>query len=131
MTAFTDVVAALIVRGDKFLICKRPAHKARGGLWEFAGGKTEPGETKEEALVRECREELGVFLTVGEVFAEVEHVYPDLKVRLTVFRALHHARGDPALRILPRRPSHPRKIAKGAVDPLPFLIRLFAGRPQA
>ncbi len=87
MTAFTDVVAALIVRGDKFLICKRPAHKARGGLWEFAGGKTEPGETKEEALVRECREELGVFLTVGEVFAEVEHVYPDLKVRLTVFRA--------------------------------------------
>lgn len=87
MTAFTDVVAALIVRGDKFLICKRPVHKARGGLWEFAGGKTEPGETKEEALVRECREELGVFLTVGEVFAEVEHVYPDLKVRLTVFRA--------------------------------------------
>lgn len=87
MTAFTDVVAALIVRGDKFLICKRPAHKARGGLWEFAGGKTEPGETKEEALVRECREELGVFLTVGEVFAEVKHVYPDLKVRLTVFRA--------------------------------------------
>ena len=55
----TQVVAALIWRGGKFLICQRPAHKARGLLWEFVGGKAEPGESLEQALVRECREELG------------------------------------------------------------------------
>ena len=54
----TEVVAALIWDGDRFLICQRPAHKARGLLWEFVGGKVEPGETKEDALIRECREEL-------------------------------------------------------------------------
>ena len=64
----TEVVAALIWQGEKFLICQRPAHKARGLLWEFVGGKVEPGETKEEALIRECREELAVILSVGEVF---------------------------------------------------------------
>jgi 8-oxo-dGTP diphosphatase len=55
-----EVVAALIWQGDKFMICQRPAHKARGLLWEFVGGKVEPGETKEQALIRECREELAV-----------------------------------------------------------------------
>lgn len=50
----TEVVAALIWEGETFLICQRPAHKARGLLWEFVGGKVEPGETREEALVREC-----------------------------------------------------------------------------
>ena len=63
----TDVVAALIWDKDKFMICQRPAHKARALLWEFVGGKVEPGETKEQALVRECREELAVTLSVGEV----------------------------------------------------------------
>ena len=56
----TEVVAALIWNNDKFLICQRPAHKARGLLWEFVGGKVEPGETKEQALIRECQEELGL-----------------------------------------------------------------------
>lgn len=83
----TEVVAALIWDGDRFMACQRPAHKARGLLWEFVGGKVEPGETKEEALVRECREELGVTIAVGEVFMEVEHVYPDLTVHLTLFHA--------------------------------------------
>ena len=50
----TEVVAALIWRGDRFLACQRPAHKARGLLWEFVGGKVEPGETKQQALQREC-----------------------------------------------------------------------------
>ena len=59
----TEVVAALIWEGEKFMICQRPAHKARGLLWEFVGGKVEPGETKEHALIRECREELAVLLT--------------------------------------------------------------------
>ena len=83
----TEVVAALIDRDGRFLICQRPAHKARGLLWEFVGGKVEPGETKEQALVRECREELGVTVRVGEVFLEVTHAYPDLTVHLTLFRA--------------------------------------------
>ncbi len=83
----TDVVAALIWDGDKFMICQRPAHKARGLLWEFVGGKVESGETKEEALIRECREELGIELSVGSVFTDVLHEYPDLIVHLTLFNA--------------------------------------------
>ena len=83
----TDVVAALIWQGDRFLICQRPAHKARGLLWEFVGGKTAPGETREAALVRECMEELAVTVEVGDVFMEVDHVYPDLTVHLTLFNA--------------------------------------------
>ena len=83
----TEVVAALIWDENKFMICQRPAHKARGLLWEFAGGKVETGETKEQALVRECREELDVTLDVGDVFMEVTHQYPDLTVHLTLFQA--------------------------------------------
>lgn len=83
----TEVVAALIWDGDRFLICQRPAHKARGLLWEFVGGKVESGETKEQALVRECQEELAVVISVGEVFMEVDHDYPDLYVHLTLFNA--------------------------------------------
>ncbi len=82
-----EVVAALIWRGERFLICQRPAHKARGLLWEFVGGKVEPGETKEQALVRECREELDVELSVGEPFMDVTHAYPDITVHLTLFSA--------------------------------------------
>lgn len=82
-----EVVAALIWDRDRFLICQRPAHKARGLLWEFVGGKVEPGETKEQALIRECREKLAVTLSVREVFMEVDHEYPDLNVHLTLFNA--------------------------------------------
>ncbi len=81
----TEVVAALIKDGGRFLICQRPAHKARGLLWEFVGGKVEPGETKEAALIRECREELGVALSVGGVYTDVLHEYPDITVHLTLF----------------------------------------------
>ena len=83
----TEVVAALIWDKNKFMICQRPAHKARGLLWEFVGGKVEPGETKEQALIRECREELAVTLDVGKVFMDVVHEYPDLTVHLTLFHA--------------------------------------------
>ena len=82
-----EVVAALIWSGDKFMICQRPAHKARGLLWEFVGGKVEIGETKEQALIRECKEELNVLLSVGDVFMDVVHEYPDLTVHLTLFNA--------------------------------------------
>ena len=82
-----EVVAALIWKGNTFMICQRPANKARGLLWEFVGGKVEAGEAKEEALLRECREELAITLDVGEVFCEVTHVYPDITVHLTLFNA--------------------------------------------
>ena len=82
-----EVVAALIWEDNRFLSCQRPAHKARGLLWEFVGGKVEPGETREQALIRECQEELGVTVAVQDVFMEVDHVYPDLTVHLTLFNA--------------------------------------------
>lgn len=81
------VVAGLIREGDRILICQRPAGKARGLLWEFPGGKVEAGESKEAALVRECREELDVTLEVGKVYAELTYEYPDVTVRLTLFEA--------------------------------------------
>ena len=82
-----EVVAALIWQGEKFMICQRPAHKARGLLWDFVGGKVEPGETGEQALVRECHEELAVTLSVGDVFMDVVHEYPDLTMHLTLYHA--------------------------------------------
>ncbi len=83
----TEVVAALIWDNNQFMICQRPAHKARPLLWEFVGGKVEPGETPEQALIRECREELAVTLSVGDVFMDLMHTYPDLTVHLTLFNA--------------------------------------------
>ena len=94
MSKETEVVAALIWNGDRFLICQRPRNKARGMQWEFVGGKVEPGETKEQALIRECQEELGVTVSVGTTFMEVVHTYPDISIHLTVFHAVI-ARGVP------------------------------------
>lgn len=94
MNKIIEVVAALIVDGNRFMICQRPPHKARGMLWEFVGGKVEPGETKEEALIRECREELDVTVKVNTVFMDVLHEYPDIFVHLTVFDA-EIAEGEP------------------------------------
>ena len=82
-----EVVAALIWDKGRFMICQRPAHKARGLLWEFVGGKVEAGETKAQALIRECREELAVTVAVCDVFMEVIHEYPDITVHLTLFNA--------------------------------------------
>ena len=87
MGKIVEVVAALVWEGDKFMICQRPANKARALLWEFVGGKVEPGETKEQALIRECQEELAVTLSVGNVFMDVVHEYPDITVHLTLFYA--------------------------------------------
>ena len=82
-----NVAAALIRKDDKFLICRRPNNKARGLLWEFVGGKTEPGETKEAALIRECKEELTIDIKTNGVFMHLVHEYPDTTVDLTVFNA--------------------------------------------
>lgn len=83
----TEVVTALIWEGEKFMICQRPAHKARGLLWEFVGGKVEKGETGAEALIRECREELDVTVAVDDIFMDVVHEYPDLTVHLTLYNS--------------------------------------------
>ena len=92
----TEVVAALIWDGDRFLICQRPAHKARGLLWEFVGGKVEPGETKPQALIRECREELDITVAPAELFMELDHVYPDLTIHLSLYHCTI-AQGTPKL----------------------------------
>ena len=94
MRNMVEVVAALIWKNDKFMICQRPEHKARWLLWEFVGGKVELGETKEQALIRECKEELNVLLSVGDVFMDVIHEYPDITVHLTLFNATI-AEGEP------------------------------------
>ncbi len=91
------VVGALIWQGERFLICQRPPHKKRGLLWEFVGGKVEPGETRQEALIRECREELDVTLRVGELFLEVDHQYPDIHILLSIYHA-EIAEGMPVLK---------------------------------
>ena len=88
-----EVVAGLIRSGDRFLACQRPADKARGLLWEFPGGKVEPGESGPEALVREIREELGVTLCVGGAYMDVTHEYPELTVHLTLYESVI-ARGE-------------------------------------
>lgn len=91
-----EVVAALIWQGNRFLACQRPPEKARGLKWEFVGGKVESGENGPEALLRECREELGVTLSVGDAFMDVTHAYPDLTIHLTVYNA-EIAEGEPQL----------------------------------
>ena len=96
MEKITEVAAALIWRNGRFLICQRPEGKAREFLWEFVGGKLEKGETAAEALVRECREELGIEVSPREVFMELIHEYPDITVRLTVFNS-EIAFGEPKL----------------------------------
>ena len=83
-----DVVAALIRDGERFLICKRPAHKARALMWEFPGGKVEAGERPRDALIRECMEELDVTLDVGELYMQVTHEYPDIQIRLSLYEAV-------------------------------------------
>lgn len=93
---FVEVVAALIWNEDKFLICQRPANKARGLLWEFVGGKEEQGETREQALIRECQEELAITVEPHDIFTEVTHEYPDITVHLTLFTCTI-SKGQPQL----------------------------------
>jgi len=96
MESIVQVAAALIRQGNRFMICQRPENKTRAFQWEFVGGKAEKGETREEALIRECREELGITVRVGEIFMEVDHRYPDINVHLTLFNA-EIAEGTPEL----------------------------------
>ena len=89
------VVAAVIEKDGKVLFCKRGAGGNCPFLWEFPGGKTEPGETDAEALIRECSEELGVTLDVMEKTAQVCYVYPDISINLSLYRCTL-VEGEPA-----------------------------------
>ena len=93
----TEVAAALIWNeSGQFLICQRPAHKARGLMWEFVGGKAEAGESLQDALIRECQEELDVTVAPGSVYMQLIHEYPDITIRLTLFNSTI-ASGTPRL----------------------------------
>lgn len=80
------VVAALIERGNEVLVSRRRDRPNKPGLWEFPGGKIEPGETEHKALIRELREELAIDSTPGVLYARVEHRYAELEVELSLFR---------------------------------------------
>lgn len=80
-----DVVGALIFKDGKLLVCQRPKNKARALLWEFVGGKVENGETREQALKRECKEELDADVEVGELFTQVTHKYADVEISLWIY----------------------------------------------
>ncbi len=80
-----EVSAGLVFRSGRLLITQRHADSHLGGLWEFPGGKREAGETFEQCLLRELREELGVKVHVGELFEEIAHAYPEKAVHLKFF----------------------------------------------
>ena len=79
-----DVVGAIIKDGDRYLVGQRAANKSQGGLWEFMGGKIEPGETPEQALSRECREELALEIENECIIDSIVHEYPEKTIRLTL-----------------------------------------------
>jgi 8-oxo-dGTP diphosphatase len=89
------VVAAVIERKGKVLVSLRRPKGERASLWEFPGGKVEPGEGERAALARELREELGVRASIGEEYARVEHIYPDLQVELALYRCALHVGEEP------------------------------------
>ncbi|MCA9395573.1 MAG: (deoxy)nucleoside triphosphate pyrophosphohydrolase [Candidatus Omnitrophica bacterium] len=81
------VVAAVICESGRYLITRRPPGSAFEGLWEFPGGKTETGESDEHALIREIKEELGIGIAVGDLFASVSHRYETFDIYLRVYLA--------------------------------------------
>src|SRR5687768_10229135 len=81
------VVAALLERSGKVLIAQRLPGVHLAGLWEFPGGKLEPGESPEECLARELHEELGLDIRVGEIFTAVFHRYEEFDLLMLVYRA--------------------------------------------
>jgi len=87
MRETTEVVAALLRSGDRFLICQRQSDKARGSLWELPGGRAKSGEDKRHALSRECLEKLLLPVRVGAERGEVSFHYPDIAVHITLFDA--------------------------------------------
>ncbi len=93
-TPHYDVSAGVIWRGDTFLVAQRPLHKMLGGLWEFPGGKCDPGETLQECLRRELREELDIDVAVGGYVTTVRHAYTHFRITLHAFHC-EIATGEP------------------------------------
>ncbi|WP_431067228.1 Nudix family hydrolase [Methylotuvimicrobium sp.] len=95
MKSVLEVAVGVVVdRSGKVLIAKRPDDKHQGGLWEFPGGKIEPGETQRQALDRELHEELAIDVKTATPLITIHHDYPDLSVRLKVWR-IDRFEGDP------------------------------------
>lgn len=111
-----EVVGAVIRQGDRYLVGQRPPGKAQAGLWEFVGGKIEPGETPREALARECREELALELRNVRESGSVTHEYPEKTVHLTLFAC------EPAAGSVPRACEHQaiRWVTRAEMADLPF-----------
>ena len=107
MTRTITVSAAVVERDDAFLLTRRAADAHLAGRWEFPGGKREPGETGEQALAREIREELGCEADIGALLLTTEHAYPDVHVRLEFFAVTLRDEPEPqlgqAMRWVPRR----------------------------
>ena len=111
-----DVVGAIIKDGDRYLVGQRAANKAQGGLWEFMGGKIEPGETPEQALVRECREELNLEIENEYIIDSVVHEYPEKTIRLTLISC------SPKSGSIPKALEHQqiRWVTRSEMDALDF-----------
>lgn len=134
-SARVHVVAAAIFndRGE-VLIARRPEHLHQGGLWEFPGGKVEPGEAVEQALARELHEELGIDVTNARPLIRVPYDYPDKRVLLDVWRVdrfrgeAHGREGQPVLWVMPEAltdypfPAANRPIVTAARLPACYLI---------
>jgi len=90
-----EVVGAIIRKDDRYLVGQRAAHKSQGGKWEFMGGKIEPGETPEQALARECREELALEIDNERIIDSVVHAYPDKTIRLTLIACTPKSGSEP------------------------------------
>ncbi len=80
-----NVVAGLIYKQDKILLCRRKEGKHQAGFWEFPGGKVENGESKEKALLREILEELGIEITIESFFSQSTYHYPTISIRLWAY----------------------------------------------
>ena len=107
MSRTITVSAAVVERDDAFLLTRRAADAHLAGRWEFPGGKREPGETGEQALAREIREELGCEADIGALLLTTEHAYPEVHVRLEFFAVTLRDEPEPqlgqAMRWVPRR----------------------------
>jgi 8-oxo-dGTP diphosphatase len=107
------VVAAIVQQGTRILAARRPAGVSRAGLWEFPGGKLEPGETPEDGLLRELQEELGLRVAVRGHYMSVTHDYPELRVHLHAYLC------DPLREeIVPAEGQEIRWLEPGALDEL-------------
>lgn len=111
-----EVVGAIIKDGGRYLVGQRAAHKAQGGMWEFMGGKIEQGETPEQALARECREELNLEIEDECIIDSVVHEYPEKTIRLTLISC------SPKSGSIPKALEHQqiRWVTREEMDGLPF-----------